>query len=659
MNKFLFPLFFFLLLSYNSFSQDSIQKMVPTEVLFKKSNQYNFSISPDGKYFLETLETEFNSDIIIVDIDNFQMLNKITLGKRSVEKVHWLTSNRILFESEGEIYAIDIDGSNSMKIIGRMSGYAQNWWDQYKKMRINTLISMLPNNKFHVLLENYDYKLYASLEKVNIFTGKKFTVLSGKRYKINKWITDINGEVKLALRIDENGLEFFKFNFEEKKLTPFRVNIGGTFYSIKLEAQSYLNQNLTLEGFGFDPDIIYLTSNIGTDKRKLISYNIKEDKIVETVLEDVNCDVKDIDGEDISYVIDKKKNEIAGIKYTGIIPQYKWFSESISNIHNSINEKYPTFFNEIIDSDHENKRFLIHQWSDNKSGNVGVYDKVDSTYSVMFHFNKELQKYNLSKTKNVVIKTRDDYKLPAYINFPINYNKEDEFPLVVIPHGGPWSRDYWGLDWYAQYFATRGYVVLRVNFRGSSGFGKKHIKEGMSSIDEIMINDIADATKYVINNKSISKDKVFIFGHSYGGYATYMELLKYPDIFAAGVAIAAPSDIKEWMKVKKKEKSYFAYEVWESALGTKDSKFLNKISPINLVQDLNKPLLIFHGRNDQKVSVEQSESIMKELEKYQKDAKLEILEKEGHSIRDSNTLGYVLDVSETFFKEHKMESDNE
>ena len=423
----------FLLLSffYNfSFSQD----IVPTEILFKKNNQYNFSISPNGKYFLETLETEYESDIIIVDIDKYELLHKIPLGNRSIDKVHWLTSNRLLYESEGAMYAMDIDGSNTMKIIGRMSSYSRNWWIQYKSLRINTLISMLPNNQFHVLVESYDYKLNASLEKVNIFTGKKFTVLSGKRFNINKWITDVNGEVKLAVRIDENGMEFFKFNFEEKKLMPFKVNIGGTFYPIEMNAQSYLNQNLTLEGFGYDPDIIYLTSNIGTDKRKLISYNIKEEKIVETILEDVNCDVKDINGEDINYVIDYKKKEIAGIKYTGIIPQYKWFSETFSSVHNTLNKNYPGFFNEIIDSDIENERLLIHQWSDNKSGNIGVYDRVDSSYAVMFHFNDGLNKYKLSKTKNVIIKTRDNYNLPSYVNFPIDYKKEDDLPLVVIPH---------------------------------------------------------------------------------------------------------------------------------------------------------------------------------------------------------------------------------
>jgi len=636
-------------------SKEKPYKVVPTEVLFKKNTQFNFSISPNGKYFLEVLDTNGESEIIIVDIDNYSLLHRIPMGGKSIDRVYWLSSNRLLYETYGSIYAIDIDGSNSMRIVSRISTYYREWWKQYKSMRMNSLINMLPKNQFHVLVESYDYKMYASLEKVNIFTGKKFTVLSGKRYKINKWITDGNGDVRLGIRIDENGLEFFKFNFEEKKLTPFKVKINGTYYPLKMVAESYLTQNITLEGYGYNPEIIYLTSNIGTDKRKLIAYNIEEEKVVGVVLEDVNCDVTDFDGEGLDFVYDFKEEKLAGIKYTGITPQYKWFSEKYETIYLSLNKEHPSFFNEIIDSDAESTRFLVYQWSDDKKGNIGVYDVTDNSYAVMFHYNEELNKYKLSRTKNIVAKTRDDYSLPCYVNLPPNYKKGDKTPLVVIPHGGPWSRDYWGLSKYTQYFATRGYAVLRVNFRGSTGFGKSHLLAGTSSIDGVMINDIADATKFAIEKYNIDEKNVFIFGHSYGGYVTYMGLIKYPDLYAAGVAIAAPADLKGWMKRQKKDKNYFAYDFWNSALGSKDSKFLNKISPITYAEDLNKPLLIFHGRYDETIPVDQSEKMYEELHSLGKDVEIEILESEGHSISDSNTLGYVLDLSETFFKKNEEE----
>ena len=651
MVKILLPLLFWFLLFSNSNSQEVSSKIVPTEVLFKKSNNYDYSISPNGKYFAEVVLNNSETDILIVDIDNYRLHHKIPMGNKEVDQVYWLTSNRLLYESLGAIYAIDIDGNNTMMIANRR-GYntSNNWRDYFKSMRVNTFINMLPNNKYHILIESFDIQFYASIEKVNIFTGEKFIVLSGKPYKINKWITDANGNARLGIRANEDGVEFFKFDNKTKKLEPFKVVINGVNYPLQVKADSYINQNITLEGFGYDPNIVYLTSNVGTDKRKLMTYDIVKEEVVDVILEDVNCDVKDLDGEGITFVYDFKNGDLAGVKYTGIIPQYKWFSERYANIHTEINKQYPEFFNEIIDSDLECERLLIYQWSDDKVGNIGVFDTKDNSYAVMFHFNDELNEFELSKTKNIVIKTRDGFNIPCYLNFPPNYNKDNKLPLVVIPHGGPWLRDYWGLDEYVQYFATRGYVTLRVNFRGSTGFGKNHVISGMSSLDGVMIDDIIDATNLVTDKYNIDKQKVFIFGHSYGGYATYMSILNYPEVYTAGVAVSAPTDIKVLLKKQKKEKRNFSYDFWIKALGTKSSKYLSEISPINYTESINQPLLIFHGKKDRTIPFQQAVNMNESLKENGKNVKIEILQNEGHSISDSNTLGYVLDTSNDFFK---------
>lgn len=500
------------------------------------------------------------------------------------------------------------------------------------------------------MIQTYGFNAYASIKEVNIFTGKTYTIMNGKKYKMNEWISDAYGNIQFAIQVDdEGGFTYFKYDSEKDKLTPFFIHIDEVSYPLKVDAKSYLNQNLTFETFGYEKDVIYITSNIGIDKRKLLKYSLTEEKVIEAVAENINCDIKEIDRHGIQFVYDFYEEELAGIHYLGITPQYKWFSEKYRNIYSYLNKEYPLYFNEIIDSDAACKRFLVLQWSDDYGGNVGVFDTNDNSYAVMFLFNEELNKYKLSKTKNITAKARDDYKLPCYINFPPNYNGEDDLPLVVIPHGGPWSRDHWGFDQFSQYFATRGYATLRVNFRGSTGFGKSHVLAGISSIDEIMINDIADATQFVLDNYKIDPNKVFIFGHSYGGYATYMALLKYPNLYNSGVAVSAPTDIKEWMKKQKSEKNYFSIEFWNTVLGTNNSKYYSKISPINYTAEFTKPILIFHGKRDRTVSISKAEEMAERLKKDNKQFEFEILKTQGHSISDSNILGYVLDKSNEFF----------
>lgn len=646
-------LLIFLVFSY-SFAQDSLSVEVPSEipaeVLFKKRTQHNFSISPNGKYFVEIEENNIETDIVVIDIDNYSLYKRIPIGKNKIQNVYWLSSKRLIYDSYGEIYAIDIDGSNSTLLVDRLAErLTSNIYHLYKNIRLNGVVNLLHDNKNEILIQTYDYSGYSSIKRVNIFTGQKILVIDGKHQKINRWIVDYEGDIRIGIRYNDKGYDYLILNPENDKWEQFHLKLNDEEVPLQINANSYLSQSISFEGFGFEKDIIYLTSNLTSDKRQLISYDIVKQSIVEIMVEDMNCDVNDPHDQDIAFIYDFKNGDIAGVRYETVIPSFKWFNSKAEQNHSEINKKFPTYVNDVIDSDQNGNRLLIHQWSDVNAGNIGVYDLEEAKYYVMFYFNEELNKYKLSKTKNVIAKARDDFRIPCYLTLPENYSQDDTVPLVVIPHGGPWSRDHWSLDGFSHYFSSRGYATLRVNFRGSTGFGKEHVLAGVNSIDEVMINDIADATQYVSENFKLNKDNTFIFGHSYGGYAVYMSLLKYPDIYAKGVAISAPSDIKAWLRTQKKEENYFAYEFWNSALGSKKSKYLNEISPINHAQNFERPLLIFHGKKDQTILVEQAEDMASELEKYNKDVKLEVLQKEGHTIYDSYSLGYVLDSSNDFF----------
>jgi dipeptidyl aminopeptidase/acylaminoacyl peptidase len=644
-------LFLLVIFSFNDiFSQNFDNKIVPIEILLKKNKTSHYLISPDGKYFAEIIKNNVDTDIVIIDIEKHELFKRIPLGERDVDRLYWLTSNRMIFVTDGEILAIDIDGTNPSLIAGRI--YNKQSWNlyYYKNLRYNRVLNLLPEYKNEILIEIYNYQGYASVVRVNVFTGQKIVVKNGNKDRINKWITDRNGDIRLALRIDNKEIKFLVFNYDIKRWEQFYIDIDSVKYPLKIDGESYFKQNISFESFGYDSDIIYLTSNVNSDLRKLLKYNIRLNKVVEILVDDVNCDVNDPLFENLWLIFNDKKKELVGVRYQGISPSYKWFSKDFKNKHSIITNQFPNYVNDVMDVDNENKNFIIYQWSDIYKGNIGIFNFKDSTYSVIVDINKKLDAFELSKTKNIVIRTSDNYKLLGYLNLPLDYSKDSLVPLVIIPHGGPWARDYWELNNFSQYFATRGYATLRVNFRGSTGFGKEHILAGVNSIDKIMIDDIAKSAKYIIANYSIDRKNVFIFGHSYGGYATYMSLIKYPELYSAGVALSAPSNIKSWLKLQKKEKNYFAYEFWKTALGEKDSKYLSKISPINYVQKFDRPLLIFHGKNDQTIPVDQSIKMNKELKANNKDVKLEILENEGHTIFDSNSKGYILDAADEFFK---------
>jgi pimeloyl-ACP methyl ester carboxylesterase len=643
---------FLLICSFSTFCQQETDSLVPAQVLFKKDLYHTFSISPNGKLFACVWKNNRENNLLIIDIDEYVVKHTLPLRGSIVNSIYWLSDERLLYESLGNINAINIDGTNASTIISRMNDNFRFSYRGFRDgLRINSVIDFLPKNKNEILIESFDMKGYSSLNRVNIFTGNKIEVISGKYHKINKWFVDSNSKAKIGVRHEDDGFNYLIYNEENDKWEQLYLNINGTKVPLLVKANSYLDQNLSFEGFGYDENKFFLSSNIESDKRKLLEYDLKSQRVTNTLLENKNCDLSDPHGLGSFLIFDGSQRKLAGVRYEGLLPTYHWFSEKFKNIHDSINAKYPHFINDIIDYDAKKNRFVIYQWSDTNKGNVGVFDIKKQQYDVMFHFNEELNKYKLSKTRSFIAKSRDNYSIPCYLNLPKGHKKDAKTPLIVFPHGGPWARDYWEFNQEVQYFTSRGFAVLRVNFRGSTGFGREHVLAGVDNLDKVMINDIADAANYTLKKFALDKNQTTIYGHSYGGYATYLSLAKYPELYKSGVAIAAPSDIKAIMKLLKKDKNYFSYEFWIKALGSKKKKYLASISPINFANEISNPILIFHGKKDEIIPVNQSESMAEALKKTNQNVTYEMLNREGHGIEDSNTLTYVLEKVVNFFKE--------
>ena len=638
-------------LTFCSFVSYSQNQILPTDILFKKNKQFHSTISPNGKFYAHVNEVNKSKELVIIDIDSLRIHQRIPMGDESIDNLYWLNSKRLMYESIGEILALDIDGNNGTIIQGRIGDKRVNsMMSFYKNLSINGVFSLWPKNENEILVESYDYSGYASIKRVNVFTGNSVQMISGKKHKVLKWLGDSYGNVRMALKVDDDQVLYHTYDPESKELEPLKIRIADTILPVSISADRMLNLSVVFEDFSQNEDLIYISSNVGTDKWNLLEYDLKKQEVTRTLLEDVLCDIKNPMNDDAYIIPDFKNKMLGGIKYESIQPTFKWFSDDLKVIHDSLSQKFPRMVNEILDTDANYNRFVVHQWSDVKAGNVGIYDHDSGQYTIVIAKNPELDKFSLSKTKTLIAIARDGYKVPCYVNFPTRSNENNTKPLIVIPHGGPWARDYWELDKFVQYFTNRGYTTLKVNFRGSAGFGKEHLLSGVNSMDEVMIDDIVDATTTAIEKFNLDPENVFLFGHSYGGYATYMSLIRYPELFNSGVALAAPSNLKKWMKIQKREGNDFAYEFWKTALGSKKRKYLEKISPYYQAERLTSPILMFHGKLDEIIPYEQSEEMEVELKKYNSNVNLEILKNEGHSISDSNSWGYILNTSNSFFR---------
>jgi dipeptidyl aminopeptidase/acylaminoacyl peptidase len=252
-----------------------------------------------------------------------------------------------------------------------------------------------------------------------------------------------------------------------------------------------------------------------------------------------------------------------------------------------------------------------------------------------------LEKVQLPHREAVVITTRDGLKLVSYLTCPAGVARKN-LPMVLYVHGGPWARDQWGYDPTAQWLANRGYAVLQVNYRASTGFGKKFLHLGDKQWGGTMQDDLTDAVKWAISQGIADPKRVAIMGGSYGGYATLAGLAFTPDLYECGVDIVGPSNLKTllasippyWSTIRK------TFDVRMGEVD-KDSVLNHKCSPLFHVDKIKAPLLIGQGQNDPRVNVRESEQIVAAMRAKNLPVEYIVYADEGHGFaRPENRMDF-------------------
>jgi len=280
-----------------------------------------------------------------------------------------------------------------------------------------------------------------------------------------------------------------------------------------------------------------------------------------------------------------------------------------------------------------------------------LWDRDSRKGKFLFCNRPKLADVRLSKMMPLEIPARDGLKLVSYLTLPTGMEPKN-LPMVVLVHGGPWSRDRWGYDQYHQWLANRGYAVLSVNFRGSTGLGKSFFNAGNREWYKAMQDDVNDAAQWVVDKGYADPSRMAIMGSSYGGYATLAGLTRDPELWACGVDICGPSHVGSLLS------SIPAY--WKSMKvmletrvgGADEVEWLDEISPLTHVDRIIRPLLIGQGANDPRVKIFQSDQIVEAMDKRKIPVTYVVFPDEGHGFsRPENNIAFNA-ITEEFLAKH-------
>ena len=355
----------------------------------------------------------------------------------------------------------------------------------------------------------------------------------------------------------------------------------------------------------------------------------------------------------VEYVIKDINRIVYGVRYSGFRPSYDFFDKSVATVISGLIEQLPDYSVTIEDFSSDWKHILLSL--DGIDSPKDYYLYTDGGLKFITSSRSNMPTDRIAQVLNIEIKARDGLKIPTLLTVPL-VEEVKNLPAIMLPHGGPESYDKIRFDWLAQYFASRGYLVIQPQFRGSDGFGWEFKSKGRGEWGRKMQDDLTDALKTLVKSGYVDENKVCIVGASYGGYAALAGATFTPDLYQCAVSINGVADVERMMKDEKRERSaqHRVYEYWQKVIadGTFDNNHLAAISPITHVDKVQVPILLIHGERDEVVPEHQSEYMYDALKDADKDAEFITLDEGDHYMSSGKNRLQALKAIDAFITKH-------
>jgi dipeptidyl aminopeptidase/acylaminoacyl peptidase len=609
-----FWLAIFLVANVSSFAAGpSDVPLVPRKAFFGNPEKARVRLSPDGKRLAFVAPVDGVLNIWVSPDDDPTKAKAATFDKhRGIMNYIWaFTSQHILYtqdkngDEDDHLYCIHLD-SGEIKDLTPFPKIAA---------QIDTVSERFPGEVL-VGINNRDPRFH-DLHRINIETGER--KLLQQNPGLAGFMADDNYRVRFAVNFTPDaGQELLKPGIDGK-WEPY-IKIG------PLDAMT-----TNFAGFDKTGDKIYLLDSRDRNTAALAYIDLKTDK-EHLLAEDARADIGGV----LAHPTEKT---IQAVSFAYARTEWKILDEAVKPDFDYLKTVADGEI-QITGRTLDDKRWTVAYVMDNGPVRFYLYNRQpERKAKFLFTSDRELEKLPLVKMRPEIIKSRDGLDLVSYLSLPIWADTDGDgkptepLPMILNVHGGPWARDDWGYDSEHQLLANRGYAVLSVNYRGSTGFGKNFLNAAQKQWAGKMHEDLIDAVNWAVEKKIAKKDKIAIMGGSYGGYATLVGLTFTPDTFACGVDIVGPSNLLTLME-NPPEYWYSFMPIMKARVGDWESpegrKFLESRSPLYFVDKIKRPLLIGQGANDPRVKQAEADQIVKAMNAKKIPVTYALFHDEGH-----------------------------
>ena len=605
--------------------------LITRKLLFGNPDKTQARISPDGNQLSYIAPVNGVLNVWVGPVENPEAAQPVTNDtQRGIRFHQWAyTSKHILYiqdkggDENWRVYGVNLE-------TGEVTDYTPI---EKVNARIESLSSRMPD-KAVIALNDRNEQVH-DLHILDLKTGER-TLLIQNDEGFLAYTVDDEFRVRMGSRMTPDGGMDIMTRKEDNSWEPF--------------AHVPMEDMLTTQVFGFDASgrYLYIADSRERNTSALVQHDTQKNEL-QLLAEDPRADLSGI-------LIHPSELRVQAVSFTYDHRYWQVLDSSIQADWDFLAtvERGEV---DVISRTQEDGHWIVAYTMDNSPVRYYLYDRAERAAQFLFSNRKDLEDKPLANMQSVIIKSRDGLDLVSYLTLPAGSDSNGTgrpakpLPMVLFVHGGPWGRDDWGFDPYHQWLANRGYAVLSVNFRASTGFGKAFTNAGNMEWGAAMHNDLLDAVEWAVDEGIADRNSIAIMGGSYGGYATLAGLTFTPDVFACGVDIVGPSNIITLLETIP---PYWTpmLEMLTSRMGdhrTEEGReFLKSRSPLTYADRIRKPLLIGQGANDPRVKQAESDQIVQAMQAKNIPVTYVLYPDEGHGFaRPENNMSFSA-VAEAF-----------
>lgn len=616
-----------------SLQSASLPKLIPLrDFVANRQSNYGYKISPDGKKvaWIAVSGTKLAVHFKTIGTDKVKVIKNH--NGNSAHGFFWGQDSSTLFSHR------DINGNENHHVIKKSINTPQAKGIDLTPLKGTkaSIVRIPSNNPTQIIIQhNKRDKTVFDLFSLDLKTNQ-LKLIAKNPGRVTRWSIDDEGKLRGRFRKISDTVT----RFETFSATPSTTNEKWT----KVMDWDF-DDSFYIIGFTKEANTVWAISNINRDKKALYKFNYKTKRKV-LVYEE-----KDIDLENV-FISKVTRQPIMSVSMPNY-PRTHFFNKATALEFSALKKRLNG--NLFITSADYLERTVIIAASSEKTASHYLYQRDSRKLTLLGKHHMANYQAILSSTKPISYKSRDGLTINGYLTIPKGLEGKHNLPMVLQVHGGPWGRDRFGINSHVQFLANRGYAVLQVNYRGSTGYGKKFKNAAIGEFAGKMHTDLIDGVNWAVSKRIADKNKICISGGSYGGYATLVGMTFTPDVFACGVDVVGPSNLYTLLKNTPRYWKNFM-PLWHKFVGDpdnpKDRKRMESQSPLFKVNAVKNPLLIVQGANDPRVKQQESDQIVKALRESGKEVEYLLFKDEGHGIRKwTNNLIYKRKL-EDFLAKH-------